>query len=478
MPDFLSEQEINDWKPHALSDCGMSPTLRARRRMEQQGQWADWQLLGRRMAIGCVALEITQRCNLDCTYCYLSESSEALKDIPLDEVFRRIDMIYAHYGANTDVQITGGDPTVRKRDELVAIVCYARQKGLRPSLYTNGIKASRDLLAELCDAGLIDVAFHVDLTQERKGFGSEASLNIVREDYIQRTRGLPLSVFFNTTVYPGNFHEIPGLVKFFIQNSDTVRLCSFQVGADTGRGTDRERVTINPEPVMDAIRSGAGCSLNFEAVSAGHRRCNRYSYGLVVNGKVYDFFNDAGLVAEVMAKTVVVEFDRQDKGKTVLRMVRAVAGQPLLFLKVARRAVQFAWQARKDLLAARGRIGKISFFVHNFMDASRLDRKRCESCSFMVMTHMGPVSMCVHNAKRDKYLLGPSEVKRGNSSMYWNPVNGQLQERKPDRVEVLLSRKTARGRAKTVASANKIAAAKIRDPTGSELSLPLLQAKL
>ncbi len=26
------------------------------------------------MNIGCVALEVTQRCNLDCTYRYLSES--------------------------------------------------------------------------------------------------------------------------------------------------------------------------------------------------------------------------------------------------------------------------------------------------------------------------------------------------------------------------------------------------------------------
>jgi hypothetical protein len=478
MPEIINRQEIADWQPYALANDGITPLLRARRRMEQQGQWADWQLLGRRMAIGCVALEITQRCNLDCTYCYLSESSESLKDIPLEEVFRRIDMIHAHYGANTDIQITGGDPTVRKRDELVAIMRYARQKGLRPSLYTNGISATRDLLAELCDAGLIDVAFHVDLTQVRKGFDSEASLNIVREEYIRRTRGLPLSVFFNTTVYPGNFREIPGLVKFFIKNSDVVRLCSFQIGADIGRGSERERVTINPEPVMDAIRTGAGCALKFDAVSAGHRECNRYSYGLVVNGKVYDFFQDAELVAEVMAVTADVVFDRQDKRKTVLRMVRAVAGQPLLFLKVARRAVEFAWQARNDLLAARGRIGKISFFVHNFMDASQLDRKRCESCSFMVMTPAGPMSMCVHNAKRDEYLLVPSELKRGDRSMYWNPASGQLHERKPDRIEVRLSTKTARGRAKAGASGTELAAAKIRDPMSSELSLPLLQAKL
>ncbi len=63
------------------------------------------QVLGRRNAIGCVALEITQRCNLDCTLCYLSESSERVKDIPLEDVFRRLDGILERFGAPTSVQI-------------------------------------------------------------------------------------------------------------------------------------------------------------------------------------------------------------------------------------------------------------------------------------------------------------------------------------------------------------------------------------
>lgn len=457
MANFLSAKEINDWKPYELADDGLSPMLRVRRRMEQHSQWANWQVLGRRSAIGCVALEITQRCNFDCTYCYLSESSEALKDIPLEEVFRRIDMIRAHYGTNTDIQITGGDPTLRKRAELLAIVRYARQQGLRPSLFTNGIRATRDLLEDLCGAGLIDVAFHVDMTQKRKGFASEASLNTVRREYIDRARGLPLSVFFNTTVYAANFGEIPALVKFFIQHGAMVRLCSFQVGADTGRGTERERVTVNPETVMAAIQSGAGCALNFGAIGAGHSQCNRYAYGLVVNGKVYDFFSDTALIAEVMAKTVDVECDRQDKRKTVWRMARAILQQPALLPRIARRVLEFAWRARTDLIAAQGQIGKISFFVHNFMDAAHLERERCETCSFMVMTPMGPMSMCVHNAKRDDYLLVPAEVKRENQHLFWNPVTGQLQEQKPDRSAVSLTPKNAKGRARIDPSAGRLA---------------------
>lgn len=160
--------------------------------MQRSGQWHDGQMAGRRWPVACVSLEITQRCNLDCTLCYLSESSEAVRDLPLEEVFRRIDLIAAHYGPHTDVQVTGGDPTLRRRDELVAIVRRVRAKGMRPALFTNGILATRDLLAQLADAGLVDVAFHVDLTKERKGYASERELNAIRREYIERARGLTL----------------------------------------------------------------------------------------------------------------------------------------------------------------------------------------------------------------------------------------------------------------------------------------------
>src|SRR5436309_7632060 len=158
------------------------------------------QVLGRRSTIGCVALEITQRCNLDCTLCYLSEYSESVPDPPMAELKAKLDRIKALFGPRTNVQITGGDPTLRKRDELVEIVRYTSEIGLCPALFTNGIRASRDLLAELRDAGLIDLALHVDLTQERKGYATEMALNEVREQYLERARGLGLAVIFNSTV--------------------------------------------------------------------------------------------------------------------------------------------------------------------------------------------------------------------------------------------------------------------------------------
>jgi len=90
------------------------------------------------------------------------------------------------------------------------------------------------------------------------------------------------------------------------------------------------------------------------------------------------------------------------------------------------------WQMRRDLITARGRVSKVSFFIHNFMDACRLERERVAACAFKVATADGPVSMCLHNARRDDFLLQPLAIQMGPQPAFWNPVTGRLQsDRRP-----------------------------------------------
>ena len=86
---YMTPAEIAAFAPDPLPDKS-SPQARARRAMQNAGCATAGQQMGSRWPIGCVALEITQRCNLDCTLCYLSENSEAVKDIPIGEIYRRI----------------------------------------------------------------------------------------------------------------------------------------------------------------------------------------------------------------------------------------------------------------------------------------------------------------------------------------------------------------------------------------------------
>ena len=297
--------------------------------MQRTDQWTPAQTAGRRWTIGCVSLEITQRCNLDCTLCYLSDSAEAVRDIPLEDLFRRIDGIAAQYGPNTDVQISGGDPTLRDRAELSQIVRYVRARGLRASLLTNGILLTRDWLRALASDGLNDVAFHVDMTQERKGYTCEADMNALRLRYINMARGLPVSVLFNTTVFAGNMHEIAGVVNFFVQHNDVVRFASFQLGADTGRGTvpGRDPVAVTQESVCQALSAGAGVPLNFDALQGGQRACNRYAMLVRVGDQRFDALADGEFAARVMRDTADVAFERDQGLRGAWALGKALLGK-------------------------------------------------------------------------------------------------------------------------------------------------------
>ena len=445
---YLSPEETAAY-PMVGPQAGRQTLASAQRRMAAAGQWHPAQLAGRRWPIGCVALEVTQRCNLDCSICYLSDNAEAVHDLPLAELRRRIDGIVALYGPGTNLQITGGEPTLRNRDELTAIVAYAADCGLRPTLFTNGIKASRPLLAQLAAVGLADVAFHVDLTQNRKGYRSETALNAVRRQLIEAARGLGLAVYFNTTVFSGNAAEVPALVRFFLAQADAVNLASFQLQADTGRGVDRRRPgALTVEGVEEAMNTAAGGALRFGQLQPGHARCNRYAAALVCNGRAYPLAEDNALVAEMLAATRDLSLDRGSPAGSVRRALGWLLRHPRYAGRAAGWAIGRALAMRGDLIPARGRVHKLSFMIHNFMDACRLERARVDACIFHTATADGTVSMCLHNARRDALTLAPIRLDGG----YWDPLTGrQGPDPVPDRA-VRHSRKTLKGKLKRARS--------------------------
>lgn len=424
---FLTDEQIAALRPEPPRPAGTDPRVLAREAMMAGGLWGDNQQMGMRWPVGCVALEITQRCNLDCAACYLSEHSEAVRDLPMEEVFQRAERIREHYGDNTDVQITGGEPTLRRREELLAIVRHVRSLDMRPTLMTNGRLLTRDLLEALVEAGLFDVVFHVDTTLSLTGYDSEVALNALRRDYIEQARGLPVSVMFNTTVHGGNLHEIAQVAEFFVRNADVVRTASFQLLADTGRGVLRRRAqAVTIASVIQRLRAGAGdVQMDFDASRIGHPSCSRYGLGLVVNGTVYDLFDDPTFIASMQHATANLVWDRSRSGHVVPTILRWLARHPRYWSGCFSWLTRKLWAARRDLVAARGRVDTLSFIVHNFMGACELEPERIAACVFKVMTGDGPLSMCLHNARRDLHILSPIPVQTPSGQAYWHPLTGE-----------------------------------------------------
>jgi hypothetical protein len=387
------------------------------------------QVLGRRSPIGCVALEITQRCNLDCTLCYLSESSESVKDLPVEVVFRRIDRIRDLYGPGVSVQVTGGDPTLRDRRELVAIVKRLADRDLRPSLFTNGLLATRDLLSELAGAGLFDVAFHVDTTQRRKRYPTEESLNEVRREYVERARGLRIAVVFNTTVHAGNLEEVPALARFFLSVSEVVGMASFQLQAETGRGelSVREAHVTMPA-IRERIARGLGAErLSWDTALVGHPECHQAVMLVTAGGSFVEVLDDRRLFERFLEEFRHVPFDRRDVRGTARKVIGSALKTPYWAIHGGAFLARRLWRLRHGLLASGGKTGKLTFFIQNFQPAAALDPERIRNCSFMVMTDDGPISMCEHNARREEIILKPLPLGAGADGPLWDPLSGRLE---------------------------------------------------
>jgi pyruvate-formate lyase-activating enzyme len=349
-----------------------------------------------------------------------------VKDIPIELVFERLRNVRETFGDGVSVQITGGDPTLRKREELVAIVRETARLGLEPSLMTNGIKLTRDLALELKEAGLVDIAIHVDLTQERKGYPTEESLHAVRSEYIERVRGLGLHIIFNTTVFDGNFAEIPTLVRFFKDNSDVVSLASFQIQADTGRGVIHDRSdTITLMNVRKRIAEACETDLAWDNIRVGHPDCNSLAFTLVAKDRFLDLNRDPKLYAAIIRETSDFKLARVDAIGTALKVTLWALARPMLLFLFARHFAMFASRHAAALWRGRKELRKLTLIIHNFMDARSLDPERIASCSFMVATDKGFVSMCAHNAARETFIRRPLEVETADGRRIWDPLSGQ-----------------------------------------------------
>lgn len=112
-----------------------------------------------------IAWEITRRCNLRCIHCR-SSSEETVKGHPdpsKDECFRIIDDITSY--AKPVLVLTGGEPLLR--DDFFEIAEYARSKGLRVCLATNGTLVNEDICKRLKEVDIKMVSLSLDGPNEK-----------------------------------------------------------------------------------------------------------------------------------------------------------------------------------------------------------------------------------------------------------------------------------------------------------------------
>ncbi len=204
-----------------------------------------------------------------------------------------------------------------------------------------------------------------------------------------------------------------------MQHADVVRFASFQLQAETGLGGLGARTdVIGNDSVARRLQQGAGVPFKFNVLAAGHHDCNRSTVLLVANGRAHDAFADAVFAQRFMRETAHLTVDRGTPWRALRSLIRAALARPALSLATLRWVLAHVWHMKRDLLAACGRVHKLTLFTHNFMDARQLDPERIDACVFMAITQDGPLSMCAFNAQRDDFLLRPLKTSAGA----WQPL--------------------------------------------------------
>jgi uncharacterized radical SAM superfamily Fe-S cluster-containing enzyme len=213
-------------------------------------------------------MEVTQRCDLHCSFCYADSGNVRREDPPLDLISTWFEAMAAA-GKACNIQVSGGEPTTR--DDLPAIIARGRDLGFFfIQINTNGIRLGQDpgYVRDLKKAGLSSVFLQFDGTEEEiylRVRGRRLLEEKRRAIEICKKQGI--GVVLVPTIIPGvNDHNLGDILKQALEWSPVVRAVHFQPVSYFGRypapPKDSDRITL-PE-LMRAIEEQSGSKFRVE----------------------------------------------------------------------------------------------------------------------------------------------------------------------------------------------------------------------
>ncbi|MBM4152555.1 MAG: radical SAM protein, partial [Kiritimatiellaceae bacterium] len=181
-----------------------------------------------------VVWNCTQRCNLECEHCYSrSDASTCSDELTTVQARAMIDDLAA-FGCPV-LLFSGGEPLVRK--DVPELAEYARSKGLRAVISTNGTLIDRAMAERLQTIGLSYVGISIDGSEEthdRFRCKQGAFQSAVRG--IRNCRDAGLKVGLRFTMVKDNLADIPAV--FDLMEAEQIpRICFYHL-VNTGRGEE------------------------------------------------------------------------------------------------------------------------------------------------------------------------------------------------------------------------------------------------
>jgi len=199
-------------------------------------------------------LVVTNRCNLDCWYCFFyAEKAGYVYEPSLEEIDKMVDLLINEKPAHGNaIQITGGEPTLR--EDLVEIVKLLKRKGIRHiQLNTQGIifLEKPELMRQLREAGVNTIYLSFDGVTPEANPKNHWEIPYILE--IARKSSMTSLVLVPTVIKGINDHEVGDMIRFAALNIDVIRGVNYQPVSLTGQmpRTEREKYRIT---IPDVIR--------------------------------------------------------------------------------------------------------------------------------------------------------------------------------------------------------------------------------
>lgn len=202
----------------------------------------------------------TRTCNLNCVHCYMDSDAKTYEgELTTEEAKRFIDDL-AEFKVPV-LLFSGGEPLIRP--DFFELAHYAAEKGIRPTLSTNGTLITREVARKIKDIGVGYVGISLDgLREVNDRFrGKEGAFQKAMEG-IRNCVAVGQRVGLRFTINSHNFSELDKIFDF-IEEENIHRVCFYHL-VYSGRGNAMVNEDVTPEQSRQAMDTIIRRAMDFE----------------------------------------------------------------------------------------------------------------------------------------------------------------------------------------------------------------------
>ncbi len=196
-----------------------------------------------------VVWNMTRRCNLKCVHCYAAATNRAdPRELSLEEAKQMIDDL-ASFGAPV-ILFSGGEPLMR--GDLTELALYARERGLRAVISTNGTLITPQKAKKFKEIGLSYVGVSVDgLRETNDQFRGAKGAFDAAIDGIRNCVAEDIKVGLRFTMNSHNVQDLEGIFEL-LEVEKIPRVCFYHL-VYSGRGSQMIEQDLSHDETREVV---------------------------------------------------------------------------------------------------------------------------------------------------------------------------------------------------------------------------------